>query len=262
MTGPRIAGNALAAATAAVAASHLGVAGTVLGAALVSVGTTAGTAVYAHYLERTGEKVRQHTVKARRGQSCAGGGTDTLVPVEEAAPRRLPWARVAVAAGLVFALSMGGILTYQTVAGQTVAEQLTGKPARKTARAKPTPVKDKDAEPGYSARRVRTAVTPVASRSPDPSATPAVTATLTVTVSATPAVTAAPAPAGHPTPAPTATTAASGSPAPSAPAQSPAPTGSMPPPQHVEPGDRVRRPPATPDESARVRTAAAQEDEE
>ncbi|TYB56632.1 hypothetical protein FXF51_43470 [Nonomuraea sp. PA05] len=207
MTGPRLAGNALAAATAAVAASYLGVAGTVLGAALMTVGTTAGTAVYAHYLERTGEL------------------------------KRLPWGKVAVTTGLVFAISMGGVLAYQTVAGKTVSEQLTGKPARKSARPEPTRGRDKDAEPGISARRMRTVATPVGSRSATPEATSTPALSVTTTITATPA------PAGEPTPTPVPadTIGASGSPS-----QSPAPGGSVPAPQHLEPAGRTGHPPAVP----------------
>ncbi|MEU9834542.1 hypothetical protein AB0D67_23685 [Streptosporangium sp. NPDC048047] len=51
---PQIVGGALATMTAAVAASYLGVAGTVIGAAVMSVGSTVGGAVYTHYLKRTG----------------------------------------------------------------------------------------------------------------------------------------------------------------------------------------------------------------
>ncbi|GGP84105.1 hypothetical protein [Streptosporangium pseudovulgare] len=51
---PQIIGGALATMTAAVAASYLGVAGTVIGAAVMSVGSTVGGAVYTHYLKRTG----------------------------------------------------------------------------------------------------------------------------------------------------------------------------------------------------------------
>ncbi|GAA2212186.1 hypothetical protein GCM10009850_076480 [Nonomuraea monospora] len=213
MTGPHLAGNALAAATAAVAASHLGVAGTVLGAALVSVGTTAGTAVYAHYLERTGGL------------------------------KRLPWGKVAVTTGLVFALSMGGILAYQTVAGRTVADQLTGKPAHKIARSEPAHGRDRNPEPGNPARRVRTVTTPSVSRSAVPEATPAPTVTSTIT--------ATPAPSGEPTPTPVPadTIGASGPPS-----QSPAPVSSVPAPPHLEPADRTGHPPAvpttTPDEAA------------
>jgi hypothetical protein len=42
----------LATATAAVAASYLGVAGTIIGAAFTSVATTVGAAIYKHYLDR------------------------------------------------------------------------------------------------------------------------------------------------------------------------------------------------------------------
>ncbi|MGW5485013.1 hypothetical protein ACWEU6_25500 [Streptosporangium sandarakinum] len=54
---PQIIGGALATMTAAVAASYLGVAGTVIGAAVMSVGSTVGGAVYTHYLKRTGSRL-------------------------------------------------------------------------------------------------------------------------------------------------------------------------------------------------------------
>jgi hypothetical protein len=243
LTGPQIAGSALAAATAAVAASYLGVAGTVIGAALVSVGTTVGTAVYAHYLERTGEKVKQHTVNAQRGHAAAkagGGGSSTLVAAIEEVPRRkLPWARVATATGLVFAISMGGILTYQTVADRTVAEQLTGEPARKTARTKPAADKDEGSVPDVTARPIRTPATPSMSLSPSPAATPILTPTLTPAQTVTAVVTTMPTPAGEPTPAPvpTVTSGASDSPHtdPSSPGQGPSPLGAVPEPQPTEP---------------------------
>jgi hypothetical protein len=57
---PQIAGSALAAATAAVAASFLGVTGTIIGAAVASAATTVGNAVYTHYIKRT----RDHLVEA------------------------------------------------------------------------------------------------------------------------------------------------------------------------------------------------------
>ncbi|SEG96332.1 hypothetical protein SAMN05444920_109350 [Nonomuraea solani] len=236
LTGPQIAGSALAAATAAVAASYLGVAGTVIGAALVSVGTTVGTAVYAHYLERTGEKVKRHTVSAQRGHAAAttviGGSPNLVASVEEAPRRRLPWARVAIAAGLVFAISMGGILTYQTVADRTVAEQLTGKPARKAAPTKPAADRDKDAASDVPARPMRTVTTPSVSPSPSPAATPALTPALTPAPVATPTLTTASMPASESTPAPVPTDTAGASDSPhidaSSPGQEPSPLGAVP----------------------------------
>ncbi|MEU8395914.1 hypothetical protein AB0C28_12035 [Nonomuraea sp. NPDC048892] len=70
---PQILGSALAAVTAAVAASYLGVAGTVIGAAVVSVASTVATAIYTHYLKRTGERVKQHTLVPKGGRDPEQG---------------------------------------------------------------------------------------------------------------------------------------------------------------------------------------------
>jgi hypothetical protein len=190
---PQILGSALAAVTAAVAASFLGVAGTVIGAAVMSIGSTVGTAVYTHYLKRTGERVRLRSGSPGREEEASGSGAggDTLVmPVVETERRRLPWGRVALAAGLVFAVSMGGILVYQAAAHQTVHEQVTGG----TTRHKPaTP--DRRTPSGPAVRASVPAVpvaTPEADVTRTPAPTPSATPTVTTTVTATP--TAPPAP--------------------------------------------------------------------
>ncbi|MEV0345596.1 hypothetical protein AB0H88_07515 [Nonomuraea sp. NPDC050680] len=211
---PQIAGSALAAVTAAVGASYLGVGGTVIGAALMSVASTVATAVYTHYLKRTGEKVKQHTVIAWRdsgaqdspperdegqgelataahatvrnpGAAMESGeiprpGETTLVmaPIEVPARRRVPWAKTGMAAALVFGVSMGGILTYQTIAQTTVHDQLTGG----------KPVTDRDRAPGKEkdepAGRPRTTLfsdpaTPSGTPATSPSASPSATASPT-----------------------------------------------------------------------------------
>ena len=233
---PQIAGAALAAVTAAVAASYLGVAGTVIGAAVASVASTVGNAIYTHYLKRTAEQLKQHTVipwgghgenpgenaggdegqagtesmailnrdgtlgtqeptggagspdrtrssglsdlvnspggpgqatpdhdettviigkiqadrpdhdaptvilgripaadrpgtplllgrpqeQSGDGPEAEGPDTARMEPVKD--PIRIPWAKVALATVLVFGISMGGILAYQTLAGRTVTE--------------------------------------------------------------------------------------------------------------------------------------------
>ncbi len=66
LSGAQITGGGLAALTAAVTASYLGVTGTVIGAAVMSVATTVGTEFYAHLLRRTGHRVKQHTTTSRR----------------------------------------------------------------------------------------------------------------------------------------------------------------------------------------------------
>ncbi|MFC1402362.1 MULTISPECIES: hypothetical protein [Streptacidiphilus] len=53
-----MAASALAAVGAAILASSLGVAGTIIGAAVVSIGATCGSAVFQHVFRRTGEEIR------------------------------------------------------------------------------------------------------------------------------------------------------------------------------------------------------------
>lgn len=54
----QVTSSVLAAVTGAIVASSLGVAGTIIGVAVVSFATTAGTAIYRHYLGRTQERLR------------------------------------------------------------------------------------------------------------------------------------------------------------------------------------------------------------
>ncbi|MBO0691022.1 MAG: hypothetical protein J2P40_15820, partial [Candidatus Dormibacteraeota bacterium] len=54
----QVAGGALAAVTSAVIASRFGLGGTLIGAALASVVSTTGAALYSHAFRRTGSKVR------------------------------------------------------------------------------------------------------------------------------------------------------------------------------------------------------------
>ncbi|MCK2217572.1 hypothetical protein MF672_027820 [Actinomadura sp. ATCC 31491] len=190
---PQILGSALAAVTAAVAASYLGVAGTVIGAAVVSVASTVGTAIYTHYLQRTGERVRRKAVPVVRppdGTGAREGGSTLVMPAVELPRRRLAWGKVAVAAGVVFAVSMGSILTYQAAAQQTVHEQVTGrtphhkdpdggKQAPAVERTAPETGGSRDATPGPAPSPTPSSTPQPATRTPKP--TPTVTATVTVT---------------------------------------------------------------------------------
>jgi hypothetical protein len=58
----QVVASTLAAVTGAVAASYLGVTGTIIGAAVMSVASTAGAAVYKHYLARSHERLRAAAV--------------------------------------------------------------------------------------------------------------------------------------------------------------------------------------------------------
>lgn len=206
---PQVLGGALAAVTAAVAASYLGVAGTVIGAAVASVATTVGSAIYTHYLKRTGDKVKEHTVQAWREHASANGvplheeareeearegdreGASTLVMAAVAERRPLPWLKLGFAASLIFAISMGGILVYQAASGDTISNQLPGKkPA--AVHQKKAPAKDKHSDPPTQAP---------ATRRPEatPTPTPTPTRTPTVRPTPTPTATSTPAPSGAPT---------------------------------------------------------------
>ncbi len=119
----KVLGSALAAVTAAVVTSFAGVAGTVVGAALVSVVATVGTAAYTHSLNRAKERMR--TVQAAQGRVRAGGagGSTTTTPAPSRTFRLATWA-VAGAAVLVFLLSMGAVSAFELVAGQPLSSLL------------------------------------------------------------------------------------------------------------------------------------------
>lgn len=74
----QVTSSVLAAVTGAIVASSLGVAGTIIGVAVVSFATTAGTAIYRHYLGRTQERLRSaaaamgHLATATDGQTRPG----------------------------------------------------------------------------------------------------------------------------------------------------------------------------------------------
>lgn len=60
---PQVAGSAVAAVAAAVAASQLGVYGTIAGAGVMSIVATCGGSVFQHFFRRTGEQIREVTVQ-------------------------------------------------------------------------------------------------------------------------------------------------------------------------------------------------------
>ncbi|GAA1503176.1 hypothetical protein GCM10009677_38760 [Sphaerisporangium rubeum] len=158
----QVVGGALAAGTAAVAASFLGVTGTVIGAALASVGTTVGNAVYTHYIERGHRRLREHgliagagddepvTTRDEEGLARAAHATlrehapaDRPRTLDEAVPldshtaevprltrtpsRRRTWTAMAVATVAIFSLSMGGILAFELLSGKPLSATVHGR---------------------------------------------------------------------------------------------------------------------------------------
>jgi hypothetical protein len=87
MSGQQITASVLAAVTGAVLASYLGVAGTIIGTAVMSVAGTAGTAVYKHYLGRTAGHLKEtaKVAAAHRATEWMTAGTRTAVMRGQAA---------------------------------------------------------------------------------------------------------------------------------------------------------------------------------
>lgn len=134
----QVSGSAVAAVIAAKLASTLGVYGTIVGAGVISVIATCGGPLFQHLFRRTGEQVRDATAaakpKARQVPVAAGLRDDsTLMLGTVRAPvpydgefgtatthgtRVRGWKRPAIAAALVFGVTMGGITAYELVSGQ------------------------------------------------------------------------------------------------------------------------------------------------
>ncbi len=134
----QVSGSALAAVIAAKLASTLGVYGTIVGAGVISVIATCGGPLFQHLFRRTGEQVRDVTAaakpKARQVPLAPGPRDDRtlLLGTVQAPPphdeefgaatthgtRVRGWKRPAIAAALVFGVTMGGITAYELVSGQ------------------------------------------------------------------------------------------------------------------------------------------------
>jgi hypothetical protein len=131
---PRLLGGALAAMTAAVISSFFGVAGTLIGAALMSVFVTVATAVYAHSLSRAHEVARRSVVRRAGGAAGPGEAGATEMGATEmgasqpdqSQPRAQPirWQRVTVAAVLAFGIAVAGVTVVEAVADQPLASLL------------------------------------------------------------------------------------------------------------------------------------------
>jgi len=119
----QVAGGALAAATAAALSSGLGVAGTIAGAAVISLVTAVAGTLYTQSLRRTRTHVRAAAalVTARRGG--IGPGPAAAQPAGRIAlrPRRL------VAGGLVvFCLAVAGITGFELITGHPLSGGAAG----------------------------------------------------------------------------------------------------------------------------------------
>ena len=102
LSGTQIIASVLATLTGAIAASYLGVAGTLVGAAVGSLASTMGTEVYKVYLQRSQERLRSagqviyhSTARTRTGNTMNGAGAGSTSggrPVASSGPASRPGA--------------------------------------------------------------------------------------------------------------------------------------------------------------------------
>lgn len=146
----RTAGSALGAVSSAVLLSTLGVAGTLIGAALGSLIITVGGAMYSSTLQATQERVlKASEVRAGQPGARARGSRDTGTgtgrssqeqaslsePTEDDPSsgtswserlRDLPWKRITGASVAVFVVAMGLILAFELTTGRAVSSYTGG----------------------------------------------------------------------------------------------------------------------------------------
>jgi hypothetical protein len=141
----QILASALAAVTATIAGSFLGVNGTVIGAGIASVLTVTANAIYAHSLRRTGDRVRSSAPVARvRTISRAPALADTAVlppalgtnaagpdasrtHTDRTAHTGFGWRRFGVATVAVFVCMLALLTSVELVTGRPVSDLLRGR---------------------------------------------------------------------------------------------------------------------------------------
>ena len=123
----KVIAGTLAALTAAVIGSFLGVAGTLAGAAVASVVGSVGTEIYQRSLHRGAKRLSAIAptfvkVPAAVGTPEVAAATEEESPSHTVPPRRnIRWGHVALAATALFVLAIGTLSVFELVAGKSVA---------------------------------------------------------------------------------------------------------------------------------------------
>ncbi|NHC44990.1 hypothetical protein [Motilibacter aurantiacus] len=226
LTVTQVAAGALAAVSASVASSFLGVAGTVIGAAVMSVVATTGSAIYGLSLRRGQERLAQTLRRPAMGPDEGTAPTQAMpvapaggTPPEGASERglsRRAWLSIAGAALAVFLVAMVVVTSFEAIAGRplsslfgdgssggTSVTRLVGEGSGSTddeptaPASSPSPQASDEATPGSSPSGAPTPeATPSASHAPDASSSPAVIPSSSATPEATPTL--APTPSAAP----------------------------------------------------------------
>ena len=124
LSATQVVASALAAVTATLAASYLGVAGTLIGAAVASVVTVVGNTLYSHSIARTRDRMRATLQNGRRAPAPAPARAPRVGLL-----RRIGGWRMVAAAGAVFAVLLGVMATVGLVAGRPVTAIVRNEPA-------------------------------------------------------------------------------------------------------------------------------------
>jgi len=123
---PQVAGGALASVITALAASFLGVAGTLIGAALGSVLSSIGTVVFGHSLIKAKRTLKKLPVTAadpaaRNNPNPNPNPNPNRSTARRPASRRPAWQPVAVLAGCVFVAAMAAIWVTEVAIGHPIS---------------------------------------------------------------------------------------------------------------------------------------------
>ncbi|MFC7527445.1 hypothetical protein [Actinoplanes sp. GCM10030250] len=130
---PKMLAGTLAAVSAAVVGSFLGVAGTLIGAAVASVISSIGTEVYHRSINRGAKTLQSAFVTA----PAAVGTPDVAatheppsevpeVP-EDTEKKRLHWKRISLVAAALFVIALGSLTAVELMAGKTAADAVSGR---------------------------------------------------------------------------------------------------------------------------------------
>lgn len=122
----KVIAGTLAAITAAVVGSFLGVAGTLAGAAVASVVGSIGTEIYQRSLNKGAQRlsaIAPSFVKAPAavGTPPVAAATEDESPSHTVAPgRNIRWGHVAIAATTLFVLAVGSLTVFELLAGKSL----------------------------------------------------------------------------------------------------------------------------------------------
>lgn len=134
----QVVASALAAVSSAVLLSTVGVAGTIIGAAIGSVIATVGASIYSYSLRISRERVQaaQAAAVARMSRVRTGGSTRSIELEDEPhdegrapwreALARLPWKWIATVSGAVFVVAMIVILSFELLTGESISKRTGG----------------------------------------------------------------------------------------------------------------------------------------